>query len=198
MGWRALGVKNMNLIFKEKLNSLITNRVDLGTIVYTEQKINDNHIENSIYDVYERPSVYKENAFYDIESDCKDVHGYGLHIISYNVNFFSTCFYVRLDGTLYKIVDTPSKRVAYTNDERFNFNAIKVRVYGCRDTWVRDNIRNLVKPYLKAIGAKKARVEYIGFDNEVGYKILVNNCHMTENEIENFNQEYYKTFINLQ
>lgn len=187
----------MNLIFKEKLNDLITNKVNLGTIVYTEQKINDNHIENSLYDVYERPSVYKENAFYDIKSDCKAVHGYGLHVTSYNVNFFSTCFYVRLDGVLYAIVDTPSKRIAYTNDSRFDFSSIKVRVYGCRDEWVRDNVRSLVKPYMKAIGAKKARVDYIGMDDKVGFKFTVNNCHMTENELENYNQDYYKTYINL-
>lgn len=188
----------MNLKFKERLNSLITNRVDLGEIVYTEEKIIDSNIESNLHDVYKSPSVYKQNAFYDIKNDCQAVHGNGLHIISYNVNFFSTCFYVRLNGTLYKIVDTPSKRVAYTNDERFDFSGVKVRVYGCRDKWTRDRLRALIKPYLKAIGAKKARVEYIGFDNEVGYKILVNNCHMTENEIENFNQDYYKTFINLQ
>lgn len=187
----------MNLIFKEKLNELITNRVDLGEVVYTSEKIRDNNIENSLYDVYEHPSVYKENAWYDIKKDCKAVHGYGLHVTGYNCNFFSTCFYVRLGGTLYKIVDTPSRRIAYTNDSRFDFSNVKVRVYGCRDTWVRDNIRNLVKPYLKAIGAKKARVEYIGFDNEVGYKILVNNCHMNQTEIETFNIQYYKTHINL-
>lgn len=186
----------MNLIFKERLNELIINKVDLGTIAYTNEKIIDsNHIENSIYDVYERPSVYKENAWYDIESCCKAVHGYGLHVTGYNVNFFSTAFYVRLDGTLYKIVDTPSRRIAYTNDKRFDFTGIKVRVYGCRDEWTRDRIRALVKPYLKAIGVKKGKVEYLGFGD--GYKLLVNNCHMTENELENFNTEYYKTFINL-
>lgn len=187
----------MNLIFKEKLNSLITNRVDLGTIVYTEQKINDNHIENSIYDVYERPSVYKENAFYDIESDCKDVHGYGLHVTGYNCQLFSTAFFVKLGGVLYKIVDTPSKRIAYTNDERFDFSSIKVCVYGCRDKWVRDYIRSLVKPYLKAIDVKKSRVDYIGFNDKFDFKFIVNNCHMTENELENFNAKYYKTYINL-
>lgn len=146
----------MNLIFKEKLNSLITNRVDLGEIVYTNEKIIDSNIETNLHDVYARPSVYKENAFYDIESDCKAVHGYGLHVTSHNVNFFSTCFYVRLNGVLYAIVDTPSKRIAYTNDDRFDFTGIKVRVYGCRYKWTRDDIRNLVKPYLKAIGAKKS------------------------------------------
>lgn len=187
----------MRLKYKEKLNDLITNKVDLGTITYTNERISDSNIETNLRDVYKSPSVYKQNAFYDIENDCKAVHGYGLHIISYNVNFFSTAFYVRLNGTLYKIVDTPSKRIAYTNDNRFDFMGIKVRVYGCRDTWVRDNIRNLVKPYLKAIGAKKARVEYIGFDNKVGYKFLVNNCHMYQTEIENFNVQYYKTNINL-
>lgn len=187
----------MRLKYKEELNDLITNKVDLGTIVYTQEKIIDSSIESNLHDVYKSPSVYKQNAFYDIERDCKAVHGHGLHVTSYNCMFFSTCFYTRLNGTLYKIVDTPSKRVAYTNDERFDFNAVKVRVYGCRDKWTRDNIRALVKPYLKAIGAKKARVDYIGFDNKVGYKFLVNNCHMCQTEIENFNQEYYKTFINL-
>lgn len=187
----------MNLKFKEKKNELITNRVDLGEIVYTSEKIIDSNIETNLYDVYTRPSVYKENAFYDIESDCKTVHGYGLHVTSHNVNFFSTCFYVRLNGTLYAIVDTPTKRTAYTNDKRFDFSDISVRVYGCRDVWTRDRIRAIVKPYLKAIGVKKARVDYIGFDSEVGYKIIVNNCHMTESEIENFNTDYYKTFINL-
>ena len=185
----------MNLIFKEKLNSLITNRVDLGEIVYTENRISDNNIENSLYDVYARPSVYKQNAWYDIESDCKAVHGYGLHVTGYNCMFFSTAFYVKLDGTLYRIVDTPSKRIAYTNDTRFDFNGISVRVYGCRDKWTRDNIRSLVKPYLKAIGAKKGKVEYLGFGD--GYKLLVNNCHMNQTEIENFNVQYYKTYINL-
>lgn len=187
----------MNLIFKERLNELITNRVDLGTIVYTENRISDNNIENSLYDVYKRPSVCKENAFYDIESDCKAVHGYGLHVTGYNCNFFSTAFYVKLDGILYKIVDTPSKRIAYTNDTRFDFTGIGVRVYGCRDKWTRDRIRALVKPYLRAIGVEKGKVEYLGFNPEIGYKILVNNCHMNQTEIENFNQEYYKTFINL-
>lgn len=187
----------MRLKYKEKLNEIITNKVDLGTIKYTNEKINDNHIENSLYDVYERPSVYKKRAWHAIESDCKAVHGYGLHIISHNVNFFSTAFNVCIDGTLYKIVDTPTKRVAYTNDSGFDFTGIKVRVYGCRDKWTRDYIRSIVKSYLKAIGSKKGKVEYLGFDNEAGYKILVNNCHMTENEIENFNQEYYKTYINL-
>ena len=187
----------MRLKYKETVNKYITNKVDLGIITYTNEKIIDSHVETNLHDVYTRPSVYKENAFYDIKNDCKAVHGYGLHVTSYNVNFFSTAFYVRLDGTLYKIVDTPSKRIAYTNDERFNFNGINVRVYGCRDEWVRDNIRSLVKPYMKAIGAKKARVDYIGMDDKVGYKILVNNCHMTENELENYNLEYYKTYINL-
>ena len=196
MGWRKLGVVNMHLKFKEKLNNPITNKVDLGEIVYTSEKIVDSNIENNLYDVYSRPSICKQNAFYDIECDCKNVHGYGLHITSYNVNFFSTAFYVRLNGTLYKIVDTPSKRIAYTNDSRFNFKGISVRIYGCLDKWVRDNIRNLVKPYLKAIGMKKARVDYIGFDDS-GYKFLVNNCHMNETEIENFNKEYYKTTVNL-
>ena len=186
----------MRLKFNERLNSLITNKVDLGEIVYTSEKIIDSRIETNLHDVYTHPSMYKENAFYDIESDCQAVHGYGLHITSYNVNFFSTCFYVRLNGVLYAIADTPSKRVAYTNDERFNFNGIKVRVYGCRDEWIRDNIRNLVKPYLKAIGTKKARVDYIGF-NDGGYKFLVNNSHMNQTELENYNQEYYKTTVNL-
>ena len=187
----------MNLIFKEKLNEYITNRVDLGKIVYTNEKIIDSHVETNLHDVYTRPSVYKENAFYDIESDCRAVHGYGLHVTGYNCMFFSTAFFVKLDGTLYKIVDTPSKRIAYTNDERFDFSSVKVRVYGCRDTWTRDRIRRLVKPYMKAIGAKKARVDYIGMDDKVGFKFLVNNCHMTENELENYNFEYYKTYINL-
>lgn len=186
----------MNLKFKERLNSLITNRVDLGTIVYTQEKIIDSNIESNLHDVYTRPSIYKQNAFYDIENDCKAVHGHGLHVTGFNCMFFSTAFYVRLNDTLYKIVDTPSKRYAYTNDKRFDFSAVKVRVYGCRDKWTRDNIRNLVKPYLKAIGAKKGKVEYLGFGD--GYKLLVNDCHMNQTEIENFNQEYYKTFINLQ
>lgn len=49
----------MNLIFKEKLNSLITNKVDLGEIVYTKNRISDAQIETNLYDVYKRPSVYK-------------------------------------------------------------------------------------------------------------------------------------------
>lgn len=186
----------MRLKYKEKLNELITNKVDLGEIVYTSEKISDSQIETNLHDVYGKPSIYKQNAFYEIESDCKKVHGYGLHVTGYNCMFFSTCFYVRLNDVLYAIVDTPSKRVAYTNDSRFDFNGISVRVYGCRDKWTRDNIRNLVKPYLKAIGAKKARVDYIGF-NDGGYKFLVNNSHMNENEIKNFNEGYYKTRINL-
>ena len=169
----------------------------MGEIVYTNEKIIDSHTEANLHDVYGRPSVYKENAFYDIENDCKTVHGYGLHVTGYNCNFFSTAFYVKLDGKIYKIVDTPSKRIAYTNDERFDFSSIKVRVYGCRDKWTRDSIRETVKPYLQAIGAKKARVDYIGFDDKVGYKFLVNNSQMEENKLENFNAEYYKTFINL-
>ena len=185
----------MRLKFKEELNNLITNKVDLGEIVYTSEKINDSSIESNLYDVYERPSIYKQNAFYDIESDCKAVHGYGLHVTSYNVNFFSTCFYTRLNGVLYAIVDTPSKRVAYTNDERFNFNGISVRVYGCRYKWTRDDIRALVKPYLKAIGAKKGKVEYIGFGND--YKFILNGCDTNQTEIENYNKEYYKTNIEL-
>ena len=185
----------MRLKFNERLNSLITNKVDLGTIVYTQEKIIDSNIESNLHDVYTRPSVYKQNAFYDIENDCKNVHGYGLHITSYNVHFFSTCFYVRLNGVLYAIVDTPSKRVAYTNDERFNFNGISVRVYGCRYKWTRDDIRALVKPYLKAIGAKKGKVEYIGFGND--YKFILNGCDTNQTEIENYNKEYYKTNIEL-
>lgn len=43
----------------------------------------------------------------------------------------------------------------------------------------------------------EARVDYIGMDDKVGFKFIVNNCHMTENELKSFNQEYYKTFINL-
>lgn len=186
----------MNLKFKEKLNNLITNSVDLGEIVYISDRISDSNIENSLYDVYERPSVYKQKAFYDIESDFKAVNGYDLHVTSHNVNFFSTAFNVRLDGTLYKIVDTPLRRIAYTNDERFNFTGISVRVYGCLDKWTRDRIRAIVKPYLKAIGTKKARVDYIGMDT-YGFKFLVNNCHMAENELEKFNEKYYKTCINL-
>ena len=185
----------MNLKFKEKLNDLITNKVDLGEIVYTENRISDSNIENSLYDVYGRPSVYKKQAWDEIERDCQAVGGHGLTVTGYNCNFFFTAFYVRLDGVLYKIVDTPSKRIAYTNDERFNFTDIKVRIYGCRDKWTRDRIRNLVKPYLKAIGTKKCKVEYLGFDGD--YKFLLNNCHMNETELENFNQEYYKTCINL-
>ena len=186
----------MNLIFKEKLNNLITNRVDLGKIVYTENRISDSNIENSLYDVYERPSVYKENAWNEIENDCKAVGGHGLTVTGYNCSFFSTAFNVRLGGTLYKIVDTPSKRIAYTNDERFDFTSVKVRVYGCRDKWIRDYIIALVKPYLKAINITKARVDYIGFDDG-GYKFLLNNCHMNQTELENFNLEYYKTRIIL-
>ena len=187
----------MILKYKEKLNELITNCVDLGEIVYTNKKIIDSNIETNLHDVYARPSVYKENAFYDIESDCQAVNGYGLHVTSYNINFFSTAFYVRLDGTLYKIVDTHSKRIAYTNDKRFDFTGINVRVYGCRDEWTRDRIRALVKPYLKAIDVKKARIDYIGMDDKVGFKFTVNNSHMTENELENFNVQYYKTYIRL-
>ena len=171
-------------------------KIDLGTVAYTENRISDNHIENSLYDVYERPSVYKENAWHEIESDCKAVGGYGLTVTGYNCNFFSTAFNVRLNGALYKIVDTPSRRIAYTNDERFDFTGVKVRAYGCRDKWTRDSIRDIVKPYLKAIGTKKARVDYIGFDDG-GYNFLINNCHMNESEIENFNQEYYKTYIKV-
>lgn len=156
-------------------------KVYLGEIVYINEKISDSNIENSLYDVYARPSVYKENAWHDIESDCKAVHGYGLTVTGYNCNFFSTAFFVKLDGTLYKIVDTPSKRIAYTNDEIFDFSSIKVRVYGCRNKLTRDDIRDLVKPYLKAIGAKKGKVEYLGFGE--GYKLLVNNCHMNQIEI---------------
>ena len=171
-------------------------KIDLGTIVYTDERISDSNIENSLYDVYNRPSVYKENAWHEIEKDCQAVGGHGLTVTGYNCNFFSTAFNVRLNDTLYKIVDTPSKRIAYTNDKRFDFTGVSVRVYGCRDKWTRDNIRAIVKPYIKAIGKKKARVDYIGFDDS-GYKFLVNNCHMTENELENYNQEYYKTCINL-
>lgn len=185
----------MNLIFKERLNELIINKVDLGTIVYTNEKIIDSNLETNLHDVYTLPSVYKENAFYDIESDCKAVHGYGLHIISHNVNFFSTAFNVRLNGVLYQIVDTPSKRIAYTNDSRFDFTGIKVRVYGCRYKWTRDDIRNIVKPYLKAIGAKKGKVEYLGFGDD--YKFILNNCYMSQTELESFNQEYYKTIVKL-
>lgn len=195
MGCGTLGVMNMNLKFKEKLNELITNKVDLGEIVYTSEKITDSNIEKSLYDVYGRPSVYKENAWDEIERDCKAVHGYGLHVTSHNVSFFSTAFYVRLNGALYKIVDTPSKRIAYTNDERFNFNGISVRVYGCRYKWTRDDIRALVKPYLKAIGAKKGKVEYLGFGND--YKFILNGCDTSQTEIEKFNQEYYKATVNL-
>ena len=172
-------------------------KIGLGEIVYTENRISDYNIENSLYDVYGRPSVYKKQAWNEIESDCQAVGGHGLTVTGYNCNFFSTAFYVRLDGTLYKIVDTPSNRYAYTNDEKFDFTGVKVRVYGCRYKWTRDNIRNLVKPYLKSIGIKKGKVDYIGFDGEVGYKIIVNNCHMTGNELENFNSDYYKTTVNL-
>ena len=185
----------MHLKFKEKLNNLITNKVDLGEIVYTSDRISDSNIEKSLYDVYGRPSIYKKNAWYDIENDCKNVHGYGLTVTGYNCNFFSTAFFVRLNGTLYKIVDTPSQRIAYTNDSRFDFKGVKVRVYGCKYVWTRDNIRAIVKPYLKAIGAKKGKVEYLGFGND--YKFILNGCDMSQKEIENFNQEYYKTYINL-
>lgn len=196
MGWRALWVINMRLKYKEKLNEIITNKIDLGTIAYTNEKIIDsNHIENSIYDVYECPSVYKKRAWHAIESDCKAVNGYGLHVTGYNCNFFNTCFYVKLDGTLYKVVDTPSRRIAYTNDSRFDFTGIKVRVYGCRYKWTRDDIRNIVKPYLKAIGAKKGKVEYLGFGDD--YKFILNNCYMSQTELESFNQEYYKTIVKL-
>lgn len=82
----------MRLKFNERLNSLITNKVDLGTIVYTQEKIIDSNIESNLHDVYKSPSIYKQNAFYDIERDCKDVHGYGLHITSYNVNFLARAF----------------------------------------------------------------------------------------------------------
>lgn len=179
----------MNLKVKNK-------KIDLGAIVYTENRISDSNIENSLYDVYEKPSAYKQYAWHEIENDCKAVGGYGLTVTSYNFNFFSTAFNVRLNNTLYKIVDTPSKRIAYTNDERFDFTGVSVRVYGCKDKWTRDNIRAIVKPYLKAIGTKKARVDYIGFDDG-GYNFLVNDSHMNQTELENYNLEYYKTYINL-
>ena len=190
-----IGGDVMRLKYKEKLNEIITNCVDLGEIVYTNERISDNNIENSLYDVYERPSVCKQNVWYDIESECKSVHGYGLHVTSHNINFFRTAIYVSLDGTLYKIVDTPSKRVAYTNDERFDFTGIKVRVYGCSYKWVRDYIRNIVKPYLMSIDAKKGKVEYLGFGDD--YKFILNNCHMNQTELEKINAAYYKTYINL-
>lgn len=177
------------------INNITKEKIDLGVITYTDEKIIDSHIENDLYSAYACPSVYKKYAWNEIENDRRAVHGYGLHVTRYNCMFFSTAFFVKLNGTLYKIVDTPSKRIAYTNDERFNFNGIKVRVYGCRDKWTRDNIRNLVKPYLKAIGAKKGKVEYLGFGND--YKFILNGCDMNQSEIENFNQEYYKDYINL-
>lgn len=90
-----------------------------------------------------------------------------------------------------------NKSIAYTNDSRFDFTGISVRIYGCRDKWTRDNIRNLVKPYLNAIGVKKARVDYIGMNDKVGFKFLINNSQFDGNELEKFNQEYYKTYINL-
>ena len=186
----------MRLKYKETVNKYITNKIDLGTIVYTNEKIIDSHVETNLHDVYTLPSVYKENAYYEIESDCKAVHGYGLHVTGFNCMFFSTAFNVKLDGTLYKIVDTPSKRIAYTNDERFDFSSIKVRVYGCKDVWIRNEIRNLVKPYLNSIGVKKGKVEYLGFDDS-GYKFLVNNSQFNQTELENYNLEYYKTYINL-
>ena len=172
-------------------------KIDLGSIVYTDERISCNNIENSLYDVYERPSVYKENAWKEIESDCKAVGGHGLTVTGYNCSFFSTCFYVRLGGTLYKIVDTPSKRIAYTNDKRFDFTGVKVRVYGCRDKWIRDRIRAIVEPYLKAIGIKKARLDYLNWKNFQGYELLINGCEMNEKELNKINQEYYKTYINL-
>ena len=170
-------------------------KIDLGTIVYTENRISDSNIENSLYDVYKRPSVRKECAWHEIENDCQAVGGHGLTVTSYNCNYFSTAFNVRLDGTLYKIVDTPSDRYAYTKDKRFDFTGVKVRVYGCRGKWIRDRIRNIVKPYLKAIGAKRGKVEYLGFGDD--YRFILNNCHMNQSEIENYNQKYYKTYIKL-
>lgn len=172
-------------------------KIDLGTIVYKENRISDSNIENSLYDVYGRPSVYKEYAWHEIESDCKAVGGHGLTVTGYSCHFFSTCFYVRLNDTLYKIVDTPSKRIAYTNEKRFDFTGVKVRVYGCRDKWTRDNIRNLVKPYLKATGIKKARVDYLNWKDCQGYEMLINGCEMNEKELNEINQEYYKNLINL-
>lgn len=189
----------MRLKYKEKLNELITNKVDLGEIVYTSEKIIDSNIETNLHDVYARASVYKENAFYDIESDCKAVHGYGLHVTSHNVNFFSTCFYVRLDGVLYAIVDTPSRRIAYTNDSRFDFSSIKARVYGCRYKCVRDEIRAIVKPYLKAMNIINARVDYTGYDykSNGNYEFAINGVKFNEKQLNNFNQDYYRTYINL-
>lgn len=178
-------------------NNITKEKIDLGVITYTNEKIVDSNIENSLYDVYGRPSVYKKQAWHEIENDRRAVHGYGLHVTGYNCMFFSTAFFVKLDGTLYKIVDTPSKRIAYTNDSRFDFTGVKVRVYGCKDKWIRDNIRNLVKPYLCSIGIKKGRVDYIGFDDEVGYKFYVNNYKMAEKNLELYNLEYYRTRIYL-
>lgn len=171
-------------------------QVDLGEIEYTDTPIKINHDYIGLSDVYGRPSDAKKMIFRNITSDCYYVNGYGLRVISHNCMFFTTSFQVVLNGTLYEIVDYPTRRVAYTNDKKFDFSDIKTRIYGEKKEF-RKYINGFVKPYLKKIGAKKARIDYLNWKDYQGYELLINGCEMNEKELDKFNKEYYGTEVVL-
>lgn len=119
----------MRLKFNERLNSLMTNKVDLGEIVYTKEKINDSRIETNLHDVYKSPSIYKQNAFYDIECDCKAVHGYGLHVTSYAEVSCNYNYYKLFEKDVCYILYTKGMLCLY--DERKALIGVIAKVINC-------------------------------------------------------------------
>lgn len=66
----------------------------------------------SVYDVYERPSIYKVQAENAILDEMYSLNGYGYHIISYNTCMF-TCGYYYLDdeNKEHFVYHTKTKRI---------------------------------------------------------------------------------------
>lgn len=67
--------------------------------------------DDSLYDVYTKPSHNKINAYEKIYHEMISCGGYGLKILSYNT-FMFTCAYIKQggDGSLYLIYHTPTRR----------------------------------------------------------------------------------------
>ena len=65
----------------------------------------------SVYDVYERPSIYKVKAENEILKEMEDLNGYGYHIISYNTCMFTCGYYYKDDlGRVHFVYHTKTRR----------------------------------------------------------------------------------------
>lgn len=79
------------------------------------------HGKRSLYDVYGRPSVYKERVWENIQSECYQLNGYDLTVVSRNTNIFTAGFdYDVLDAETGEILDIrhrhylPSRTLDYS------------------------------------------------------------------------------------